>query len=87
MKTVTEKVSGLLPARISKWFSSPKPTDVNGSTSAADVTDSSTDDEDAPITAQAPSAKRMRFSSPGQHSQFNPVEVRHFFITTIIIMS
>ncbi|XP_049884714.1 nuclear pore complex protein Nup153 isoform X2 [Pectinophora gossypiella] len=70
VKNVTSRVSGLLPATITKWFSSSpsSSSNANGSTQTADVTDSSTEDEapESPITTQPPS-KRMRYSSPGNY--------------------
>ncbi|KAL0851830.1 hypothetical protein ABMA28_000131 [Loxostege sticticalis] len=73
VKNVTSRVSGLLPATITRWFSSPSSSNANGSTQAADATDSSTEDEapESPITTQPPS-KRMRFSSPGKFNHFGP---------------
>lgn len=76
VKNVTSRVSGLLPATITRWFSSPSSSNANGSTQAADATDSSTEDEapESPITTQPPS-KRMRFSSPGKFNHFGPNDV------------
>ncbi|XP_073956016.1 uncharacterized protein isoform X2 [Choristoneura fumiferana] len=63
VKNMTSRVSGLLPATITKWFSSPK-SSANGSAPAADATDSSTEDEAPESPASQPPAKRMRYS-PG----------------------
>ncbi|XP_063546248.1 nuclear pore complex protein Nup153-like [Cydia strobilella] len=58
VKNVTSRVSGLLPATITKWFSSPR-SSANGSAGGADATDSSTEDEGPESSVQPPS-KRMR---------------------------
>ncbi|XP_063373170.1 nuclear pore complex protein Nup153 [Cydia amplana] len=58
VKNVTSRVSGLLPATITKWFSSPR-SSSNGSAGGADATDSSTDDEGTESPVQPPN-KRMR---------------------------
>lgn len=63
VKNMTSRVSGLLPATITRWFSSPK-SSANGSAPAADATDSSTEDEAPESPASQPPAKRMRYS-PG----------------------
>lgn len=71
-------MSGLLPATITKWFSSPS-SNTNGSAQTADATDSSTEDEgpESPINNQPPT-KRMRFTSPGTYNQFGPSNVSYF---------
>ncbi|XP_063633295.1 nuclear pore complex protein Nup153 [Cydia splendana] len=58
VKNVTSRVSGLLPATITKWFSSPR-SSANGSAGGADATDSSTEDEGTESPVQPPN-KRMR---------------------------
>lgn len=80
VKNVTSRVSGLLPATITKWFSSPSSSSANGSTPTADATDSSTEDEapESPVTNQPP-AKRMRYSSPGSKFPHNVPEVRYTY--------
>ncbi|XP_028178375.1 nuclear pore complex protein Nup153 isoform X1 [Ostrinia furnacalis] len=71
VRNVTSRVSGLLPATITKWFSSPSSSNANGSTAAADATDSSTEDEapESPITTEPP-PKRMKFSTAGNYNNF-----------------
>ncbi|KAL4717859.1 hypothetical protein ACJJTC_001008 [Scirpophaga incertulas] len=89
VKNVTSKVTGLLPATITKWFSSPSTSNANGATSpTADGTDSSTEDEttDTPVATQPP-PKRMRFSSPinattnvdsfEQHTPYSTIQSPH----------
>ncbi|XP_061714283.1 nuclear pore complex protein Nup153-like [Cydia pomonella] len=58
VKNVTSRVSGLLPATITKWFSSPR-SSANGSAGGTDATDSSTEDEGPDSPVQPPN-KRMR---------------------------
>ncbi|XP_037300079.1 nuclear pore complex protein Nup153 isoform X2 [Manduca sexta] len=75
VKNVTSRVSGLLPATITKWFSSPSSSNANGSAPAADITDSSTEDEatESPVSSQPP-AKRMRYSTPGKLNRFGSTD-------------
>lgn len=69
VQNVTARVTGFLPATITKWFSSPTTTtssgNSNGSTTAGYTTDSSSDDEtsDRTSTSTHPPVKRMRFST------------------------
>lgn len=78
MKNVTSRVSGLLPATITKWFSGPSSSNTNGSAQTGDATDSSTEDEapESPITVQPSSSKRMRYSSPDKLGYYGPTDVR-----------
>ncbi|CAH0703280.1 unnamed protein product [Spodoptera exigua] len=73
VKNVTSRVSGLLPSTITKWFSSPRSSDANGSMPVADASDSS-DDEivESPEVPQQPPAKRMRFNSTGTYNHYSP---------------
>ncbi|XP_075991606.1 uncharacterized protein LOC142986792 isoform X2 [Anticarsia gemmatalis] len=75
VKHVTSRVSGLLPATITKWFSSPSSSNANGSAPLADATDSSTEDEapESPIITQPP-AKRMRINAPNRYHHFGPTD-------------
>ncbi|KAG7313046.1 hypothetical protein JYU34_000129 [Plutella xylostella] len=83
VKNVTSRMTGLLPATITKWFSSPSTTS-NGSAQAAD-SDSSTEDEAAdPGPAQPPPSKRMRFSPSANCTNFaetNAAESRTYDVT------
>lgn len=80
VKNVTSRVSGLLPATITKWFSSPSSSNANGSAQNVDGTDSSTEDEapETPITTQPP-PKRMRYTSPGEFNHYTQADVRANF--------
>ncbi|KAJ2954011.1 hypothetical protein O0L34_g2224 [Tuta absoluta] len=73
VKNVTSRVSGLLPAAVTKWFSSPSSSTANGSAPSADATDSSTEDEGPELATQPPS-KRMRYTSPGNFNHYSPQE-------------
>ncbi|XP_013189358.1 nuclear pore complex protein Nup153 isoform X2 [Amyelois transitella] len=67
--SVTSKVTGLLPATITKWFSGSSQTNSNGSAPTAEVTDSSSEDEPemaSPITQ--PPQKRTRFNTPNHYN-------------------
>ncbi|KAF9817113.1 hypothetical protein SFRURICE_013901 [Spodoptera frugiperda] len=74
VKNVTSRVSGLLPS-ITKWFSSPRSSNANGSAPVADASDSSDDEVvDTPEVAQQPPAKRMRFNPPGTYNHYSPAD-------------
>ncbi|XP_026317217.1 nuclear pore complex protein Nup153 [Hyposmocoma kahamanoa] len=75
VKNVTSRVSGLLPATITKWFSSPSSSNTNGSAQTGDATDSSSEDEapESPIALQPP-AKTMRYSSPNKFTYYGPTD-------------
>ncbi|XP_061382277.1 nuclear pore complex protein Nup153 isoform X2 [Danaus plexippus] len=79
VKNVTSRMSGLLPATITRWFSSSSSSNTNGST-VVESTDSSTEDEATdglrtPNQRNQPSqppAKRMRIGTPGTSSYYYP---------------
>lgn len=78
---MTSRVSGLLPS-ITKWFSSPRSSNANGSAPVADASDSSDDEVvDTPEVAQQPPAKRMRFNPPGTYNHYSPADVRYYLYT------
>ncbi|XP_050683891.1 nuclear pore complex protein Nup153-like isoform X2 [Leptidea sinapis] len=64
---VTSRMSGLLPASITKWFGYPRSSNTNGSTHV-DPTDSSTEDEasDSQVI-NPPAAKRLCLSPSAKH--------------------
>lgn len=89
VKNVTSRMSGLLPATITKWFSSPSSSNTNGSAQTGEATDSSTEDEapDSPIALQPP-AKTMRYSSPSKFTYYGPtgVSIYSFFVFVSLIL-
>ncbi|XP_026760008.2 nuclear pore complex protein Nup153 [Galleria mellonella] len=75
VKSVTSKVSGLLPATIAKWFNFSDSANSNGSAPLADATDSSTEDEgmENSVLPRPPPAKRVR-SSSGNYNYYSRLE-------------
>lgn len=73
VENVTSRVSGLFPSTISKWFGASTSSNANGSTLTAESTDSSTEDE--ATESSIPTAKRMRYMSPGKTVYYSSVHV------------
>lgn len=90
LKTVTAKMTELLPTKIANWFSlSSTSSSTNGSAIICDVTDSSSDDEteSVPLVEQPPK-KRRRFHLSSKyiypdHEEVSFVSV-HIFMLKVI---
>ncbi|CAB3226154.1 unnamed protein product [Arctia plantaginis] len=76
VKNVTSRVSGFLPATITKWFSNASASNTNGSVPTTEATDSSTEDEgpESPVASHPPPAKRMRYTTSNKLNHFGPTD-------------
>ncbi|XP_069365095.1 nuclear pore complex protein Nup153-like isoform X2 [Maniola hyperantus] len=72
VKNVTARMSGLMPASMSKWFGNPSSSNSNGSAPVAESSDSSTEDEAPEDQITQPLSKKMRYSSPSTSSDYVP---------------
>ncbi|XP_045784453.1 nuclear pore complex protein Nup153 isoform X2 [Maniola jurtina] len=72
IKNVTARMSGLMPASVSKWFGCPRSSNANGSAPVAESSDSSTEDEAPEDQIFQPLSKKMRYSPASTSNDYAP---------------